>query len=112
SLKDWTRAAKKAGLTQPSREICCYPQEAGFVNAMAARIRATFAGARRDIGWRLLLSAHGLPKRTIEGGDPYQRQVEQTAAAILRELAMPEGEPPGFESVVCYQSRVGPLEWI
>ena len=25
SLKDWRRAAKKAGLSQPVAEICCYP---------------------------------------------------------------------------------------
>jgi ferrochelatase len=105
SLKDWKRAAKKAGLDAPTREICCYPQEPGFVTAAAAKIRETLQGA--GPGWRLLLSAHGLPKRIIERGDPYQRQVEQTAAAILNELAL-----PALEAVVCYQSRVGRLEWI
>jgi len=107
SFKDWARAAKAAGLDRPTAKICCYPGEPGFVRAMAARIRATMDGARRDISWRLLLSAHGLPKRTVARGDPYQKQVEETAAAIVRALAMPELEP-----VVCYQSRVGPLEWI
>ena len=33
--------------------------------------------------YRLLLSAHGLPKRVIARGDPYQGQVEKTAAAIV-----------------------------
>jgi len=112
SVKDWKRAAKKAGLHQAVTEICCYPDEPGFVQAAAQRIRATMAGARSDIGWRLLLSAHGLPKRVIEKGDPYQKQVEQSAAAIVRELAMPELEPLLLESVVCYQSKVGRLEWI
>jgi ferrochelatase len=107
SLKDWRRAARKAGLAIPTTDICCYPDEPGFVRAAANAIRAALDGARRDIGWRLLLSAHGLPKRVIEKGDPYQRQVEQTAAAIVRELAMPDLEP-----VVCYQSKVGRLEWI
>jgi protoporphyrin/coproporphyrin ferrochelatase len=107
SLKDWKRAAGKAGLAAPSSEICCYPEEPGFVRAAAASIRRTMEGARPDLGWRLLLSAHGLPKRIIAKGDPYQRQVEQTAAAIVKEVAMPE-----LEAIVCYQSRVGPLEWI
>jgi ferrochelatase len=53
------------------------------------------------------LSAHGLPKRTIAKGDPYQWQVEQSAAAVVKALNRPELEP-----IVCYQSRVGPLEWI
>jgi ferrochelatase len=107
SLKDWRRAAKKAGLAEPATRICCYPWEPGFVTAIAAKIRAAMTGAPQNISYRLLLSAHGLPKRIVERGDPYQWQVEQCAAAVVKTLAMPELEP-----VVCYQSRVGPLEWI
>jgi ferrochelatase len=106
SLKDWARAAKRAKIAAPTTSICCYPDEAGFVDAAAAHIAATMRNPG-DGGYRLLLSAHGLPKRTIAGGDPYQWQVERSAAAIVEKLAMPELEP-----VVCYQSRVGPLEWI
>jgi ferrochelatase len=43
----------------------------------------------------------------ISKGDPYQWQVEQSAAAIVKALARPDLEP-----VVCYQSKVGRLEWI
>jgi ferrochelatase len=107
SLKDWARAAKKAGLRAPTASVCCYPWENGFVAAAAARVREAMAGARQDVSYRLLLSAHGLPKRTIAKGDPYQWQVEQSAAAIIKALDM-----PSLEAVVCYQSRVGPLEWI
>jgi ferrochelatase len=107
SVKDWTRAAKKAGLDAPTSRVCCYPWEPGFVAAAAAKIREAMQGAPGDIAYRLLLSAHGLPKRTIQKGDPYQWQVEQSASAIVRALGM-----PGLEPVVCYQSRVGPLEWI
>ena len=105
SLKDWARAARKAGLSVPTSTVCCYPVERGFIRAMAAHIRAAMDKARPDVSYRLLLSAHGLPKRTIARGDPYQWQVEQTAKAIAAEL-------PGIDWQVCYQSRVGPLEWI
>ena len=107
SLTEWARAAKKAGLAKPTSRISCYPWEAGFVAGVTARIRDAMAGAPQDISYRLLLSAHGLPKRTVAKGDPYQWQVEQSAAAIVKAL-----DTPGLESVVCYQSRVGPLEWI
>ena len=107
SLKDWTRATKKAGLDKPTSRVCCYPWEPGFVAAATAKIRETIAGAPANISYRLLLSAHGLPKRTVQKGDPYQWQVERCADAIVKELALPALEP-----VVCYQSRVGPLEWI
>jgi len=107
SLLDWTKAAKKAGIAAPTLRACCYPWDPGFVAAAAGKIRAAMAGASPEISYRLLLSAHGLPKRTIQRGDPYQWQVEQSAAAIVKALDAPELEP-----LVCYQSRVGPLEWI
>jgi ferrochelatase len=107
SVKDWARAAKKAGLDLPTSRVCCYPWDAGFIAAAAARIGEAMEGAAGAISYRLLLSAHGLPKRTIQKGDPYQWQVEQSAAAILKRLNRQE-----LEAVVCYQSRVGPLEWI
>ena len=107
SFDDWARAAKAAGLAVPTARVCCYPAEPGFVAAMADNIRAVLADARGDAGTRLLLSAHGLPKKVIAKGDPYQRQVEQSAAAIVAALDMPD-----LDWQVCYQSRVGPLEWI
>ena len=105
SLKEWDRAA--SGLKVPTARICCYPDEAGFVSAAVSRIRAIAADLRPGLSYRLLLSAHGLPKRTIARGDPYQWQVEKSAAAIVAALGRPD-----LESQVCYQSRVGPLEWI
>ncbi len=112
SLKDWHRAARAAGLTAPTTQICCYPVERGFVRAVAARIRDALAGARPDLSYRLLLSAHGLPKATIARGDPYQWQVEQSAKAIVAELGIAGPAMPEMDWQVCYQSRVGPLEWI
>jgi len=107
SLKDWDRAAKKAGLKSPTTRICCWPDEPGFIAAMAAQIRRVAQDLHPGLSYRLLLSAHGLPKRTIARGDPYQWQVERSAAGIVAALDMPQ-----LEAGVCYQSRVGPLEWI
>jgi ferrochelatase len=107
SLKDWDRAAAKAGLAAPATRLCCWPDQPGFVAGMAARIRAVARDLKPGLSYRLLLSAHGLPKRTIARGDPYQWQVERSAAAIVARLGLPE-----LEAQICYQSRVGPLEWI
>jgi ferrochelatase len=107
SFKDWDRAAKKAGLSQPLTRICCYPDQPGFIGAAAAKIRAAMADAKPGLSYRLLFSAHGLPKKTVAGGDPYQWQVEQTAHALVDAL--------GIENLdwrICYQSRVGPLQWL
>jgi ferrochelatase len=107
SLEDWHRSAVRAGLKAPARAVCCYPNAPGFAAALAAGVAAALADWPRALPVRVLLSAHGLPKRIIERGDPYEWQVRETAAAVLKALGRPE-----IESVVCYQSRVGPLEWL
>ena len=107
SLTDWARAARKAGLTAPATRICCYPENSGFIAAAAAKIRSAMENPRASVAYRLLLSAHGLPKRTIDAGDPYQWQVEQTARALVDALGIKD-----LDWTICYQSRVGPLEWI
>ena len=107
SLKDWDRAAKKAGLAQPLSRVCCYPDEPGFIAAAAAKIRATMADLKPGLSYRLLLSAHGLPKKVVAGGDPYQWQVERTAKALVAAL-----DSPDLDWTICYQSRVGPLKWL
>ena len=107
SFKDWDRAAKKAGLNVPTTRICCWPDQPGFVAAMAERIASAAKDRDPALSYRLLLSAHGLPRRTIARGDPYQWQVERSAAAIVAKLDLPE-----LEAKVCFQSRVGPLKWI
>ena len=107
SFKDWNRAAKKAGLAQPLSRICCYPDEPGFIAAAAANIRAVMTDLKPGLSYRLLLSAHGLPKKVIAGGDPYQWQVERTAKALVAELGT-----AGLDWQICYQSRVGPLKWL
>src|SRR5208282_6045784 len=38
---------------------------------------------------RLLLTAHGLPKKIVRAGGPYPDQVEQTASAVVAALARP-----------------------
>ncbi len=108
SLKDWRRAAKKVGITAPTRALGCYPTERGFVAAERDLIAKGVAEATIDGKKpRILFSAHGLPKKIVNAGDPYQWQVEQTAAAIVGGM-----DQTAFEWIVCYQSRVGPLEWI
>jgi ferrochelatase len=87
--------------------ICCYPDQPGFIIAAAAAIRGVWKDPKPGLSYRLLLSAHGLPKKVIAGGDPYQWQVEQTARALVDSLGI-----AGLDYRVCYQSRVGPLKWL
>ena len=107
SIAEWLKVAKRSGIKAPSFEICCWPVLPGFVAAVAEGIRSALARLPTDKPRRVLFSAHGLPKKVVAGGDPYQNQVELSAAAVLQALAIPE-----LDFQICYQSRVGPLEWI
>lgn len=107
SVAEWSRAAAEAGIEVPTTVVCCYPTEPGFIAETVERLRPMLAEAKRIGTPRVLFSAHGLPKKIVARGDPYQWQVEQSAAAVVAALAEPD-----LDWVVCYQSRVGPLEWI
>jgi protoporphyrin/coproporphyrin ferrochelatase len=107
SLAAWHRAARAAGLAVPTHALCCYPDEAGFVATLAAGIRDALSRWPQGERVRVLLSAHGLPEKIVAAGDPYRWQVERTAASLRAALGRSE-----IETVVCYQSRVGPLAWI
>jgi len=107
SFAAWQAEASRQGLSVPARSVCCYPVESGFVSALADLTRQALATAATHGRPRILFSAHGLPEKVVKSGDPYQWQVERTAAAAMAALG-----PVEAESVVCYQSRVGPLKWI
>jgi len=106
-LTAWHKSAADAGLSVSAKAVCCYPLAGEFIRAHAERLREAIRDAGGADGQRILFSAHGLPKRIVERGDPYQWQVERTAEAIVAALDI-----PGLDWRICYQSRVGPLEWI
>jgi ferrochelatase len=101
SLAAWRRASRL-----PSSAICCYPAAQDLARAHAERILEAWREGGSPERPRVLFSAHGLPQRVIDKGDPYQWQIEQTVETVRRLL------PPEWESRICYQSRVGPLKWI
>jgi protoporphyrin/coproporphyrin ferrochelatase len=111
SLTAWREAAARTGLIADTMTVCCYPTDAGYVAAMTALLRAAYDAARAQldpaIGLRVLFSAHGLPEAIVRRGDPYQWQIEETVASVLAEWG--ERAP---DSVVCYQSRATPQQWI
>ncbi len=91
----------------PTTHICCYPADRDFIAAHAKLIKDMYWKASENGKPRMIFSAHGLPEKIIDAGDPYQSQVEETVAAVVPVLAIDE-----LDYRICYQSRVGPLEWI
>lgn len=109
SLQQWIRACKMQNYNVPTSLACCYPFDDGFVAASAALVRESYQQLQQESGKapRLLFSAHGLPEKIVQAGDPYQWQCEEGA----RRMAAATGIA-NLDWSVCYQSRVGPLKWI
>jgi ferrochelatase len=102
SISAWAKAWRGRA---PVRTLCCWFENEGLIEAHARRIEETWEEAGRP-RVRLLFSAHGLPMRTVAGGDPYPWQIEATCAAVAARLGS------GRDWQVCYQSRVGPMKWL
>lgn len=98
SLIDWN----KYGLNIKTREVCCYPTEKNFIKAHVEMLRP-FVEKSPDA--RVLFSAHGLPQKVVDKGDPYPVQVQATAEHVAKTLGIKDW-------LVCYQSKVGPLPWL
>jgi ferrochelatase len=107
SLNDWKRAAEKADLNVPTSIVPAFYQDRGFISAHVKLIREAYWRASEYGKPRVLFSAHGLPEKIIEAGDPYQQQVEKTVASVVQILSIDE-----LDHSLSYQSRVGPLKWI
>ena len=107
SMKAWAETYRGSGQVHT---VCCSFEEPGLIEAHARSILATHAALGQPGPLRLLFSAHGLPQKVIDGGDPYQWQIEKTCEAVLARLG-PDWAPD-WDYRVCYQSRVGPMAWI
>ena len=107
SFEEWENHARAQGLEVPTARIGCYPWQKDFIIAHTNLLKQTYEKALAKGKTRILFSAHGLPQKIVDAGDPYQWQIEQTAAAIVKELDI-----ENLDSIVCYQSKVGPLKWL
>ena len=107
SFVEWEKIAAKQGLQVTTSSVCCYPVDRGLIASHVKLIKEMYWKASEHGKPRVLFSAHGLPQKFVDAGDPYQWQIEKTVAAIVQVLAIDE-----LDSAICYQSKVGRLEWI
>ena len=82
-----------------------YPTLPGFLEATTELTLPCYKKASKVGVPRVLFTAHGLPEKNIRRGDPYQKQIEETANALRKKMGFPD-------ITVCYQSKVGFLRWI
>lgn len=96
-----TRARRVPGI----RWVDTYHADPGYVGALAAVVNDYWTRHARPE--HLVLSFHGVPRRTLESGDPYHCYCQATARLLAREL--------GLESdqwTIAFQSRFGRGRWL
>jgi protoporphyrin/coproporphyrin ferrochelatase len=81
-----------------------------FLEALAERVNEALdalpPSVREEVP--VLLTAHSMPKRVVEGEPGYIHQLEETAAAVAELVGLPEGR-----WMFCYQSAGHtPEEWL
>jgi ferrochelatase len=87
------------------RTISGFHDDPGYVKALAQSINDYWMRhGRPDV---LLMSFHGLPRRSLDLGDPYHCFCHKTARLLATELGV---GPKGYQ--VTFQSRFGRARWI
>jgi ferrochelatase len=87
------------------RFINQYHDAPGYIEALAASVHEFWEEHGR--GSHLLLSFHGVPRYTLEGGDPYHCQCQKTGRLLAEKLGLGDDE-----WTLSFQSRVGRAEWL
>ncbi len=87
------------------RQAAPFHDDAGYILALARRVNAFWE--RHGQPEHLLLSFHGLPKFSLDRGDPYHCHCHKTARLLVRELGLKEGQ-----WTLAFQSRFGRAEWL
>jgi ferrochelatase len=82
-----------------------YYQRSDYIAAIGESIKEHWQKNGRNK--LLIMSFHGVPKKFIEQGDPYQMQCEQSAQGIADYLGL---EADHWKLV--FQSRLGAQEWL
>jgi ferrochelatase len=61
-----------------------------LVRAFAERLTAGWERARNEAGARMpvIFTAHSVPQRTVEAGDPYAEQARETASLVAKQAAL------------------------
>jgi ferrochelatase len=88
------------------RTIRQYHDHPAYIAALAESVRRHWmtSGGKPD---KLIMSFHGVPRYTLDKGDPYHCACHKTARLLAEALGL-----DAHHFLVCFQSRFGRTEWL
>ncbi len=107
AVGDWMRPVRNV---PEFRFVKHYHDHPLYIQALADQVNARWQAVGRpnfDSGDRLVMSFHGVPKRTLDRGDPYHCECYKTARLLGERLGLLPGQ-----YLVTFQSRFGKAEWL
>jgi len=99
---DW---ASRTRTLPELRFINHYHDEPAYIGALTASVLRYWQ--RHGLPDQLVMSFHGVPRRTLELGDPYHCECLKTARLLAQQLGLGPGQYK-----VTFQSRLGRAEWL
>lgn len=87
------------------RTVESFHDDPGYIRALARNVNDYWM--RHGRPERLVMSFHGLPRRSLDLGDPYHCQCQKTARLLAAELGL-----DSTHYLVTFQSRFGRAEWL
>lgn len=91
--------------TPALRTIKNYPDHPGYIRALANNINEYWQKNGRPE--KLVMSFHGVPRYTLDKGDPYHCECHKTGRLLAQQLGL---QPEQY--TISFQSRFGKAEWI
>lgn len=108
SLRDLRRTAERLGVDVPITEITSWHDAPTYVQSLAECVVEGVKGvpAEHRAGCKVVYSAHSLPMKFVDEGDPYPDQVRQTAELVHSATGL------DHPWEIAWQSKVGPIPWL
>lgn len=112
SEKDFLQAAHAGGFDGGIEAVRGWGRHRSYVSLLASQITEERSALAKSSGVpaeevHVLFSAHGIPQRYADAGDPYRFHVEATARDVASRLGIPANR-----TSVSFQSAIGPVEWL
>jgi ferrochelatase len=102
AINDFTRGQRRV---PAMRVVDAYHDDKGYIDAVVQSVNEYWVrNGRPD---KLLFSFHGVPRRTLERGDPYHCHCQKTARLVATELGLKQEQ-----SLTTFQSRFGRAQWL